>query len=128
MTDSETSSTGLDPRLAAALSYLAGPLSGATILLAERRSTFVRFHAWQAILGLGGLGFIALALLASAFLALLISPVAFRALYWMSAGAAIVWIVVWVLCLYQAYAGREWRMPIVGRYAARKAAGTVAGR
>ncbi len=128
MTAGEPSSTGLDRNLAAALSYLAGPLSGATILLAERRSAYVRFHAWQAILGLGGLGFAALALLASAFLALLVSPVAFRVLYRMAGGGAIVWIVVWVVCLYQAYAGYEWRLPIVGGYAARKAAETIASR
>ena len=50
------SSTGLDPAVAAALSYLAGPFSGVLVLLAERTNPFVRFHAWQSIIGLGGLG------------------------------------------------------------------------
>ena len=37
------SSTGLEPRSAAALAYLAGPFSGIIILLAERTNRFVRF-------------------------------------------------------------------------------------
>ena len=120
MTTTGSSSTGLEPNLAAALAYLAGPVSGATILLAEQRSSYVRFHAWQAIIGLGGLGVAALALLASAFLALLVSPVAFRVLYVAAAGVAVVWIIVWLVCLFQAFTGREWKMPLVGGYAARR--------
>ena len=50
------STTGLEPNFAAALAYLAGPFSGVLILLVERANGFVSFHAWQAILGLGGLG------------------------------------------------------------------------
>ena len=55
------SSTGLEPNFAAALAYLAGPFSGILILLVERSNDFVRFHAWQAILGLGGLGLLSAA-------------------------------------------------------------------
>ena len=51
MTTTAASTTGLDPNFAAALAYLAGPFSGATILLAERKSEYVRFHAWQATKG-----------------------------------------------------------------------------
>lgn len=125
MTTSETSSTGLDPHVAAALAYLAGPLSGATILLAERRSAYVRFHAWQAIIGLGGLALAALGLLISAFLALFISPFAFTLMYRLAALTAVVWLVAWVFCLYTAYTGKAWRLPLAGGYAARKSGGTV---
>ena len=51
-----SSSTGLTPQIAAALAYLAGPLSGALLLATETHQPFVRFHAWQALLGLGVLG------------------------------------------------------------------------
>ncbi|HEX9369070.1 MAG TPA: protease complex subunit PrcB family protein, partial [Vicinamibacterales bacterium] len=63
------SSTGLDPRTASALAYLAGPFSGVLILLAESTNPDVRFHAWQSIVGLGGLG---LAVLASYALAIVV--------------------------------------------------------
>jgi hypothetical protein len=69
----EPSSTGLDAHVAASLAYLAGPLSGILVLLAERTNTYVRFHAWQSILGLGGLGLIVAGLLALAFLSVLVS-------------------------------------------------------
>ncbi len=62
----EPSSTGLEPRTASALAYLAGPFSGALILFAESTNQDVRFHAWQSIVALGGLG---LAVLASYLLA-----------------------------------------------------------
>jgi uncharacterized membrane protein len=54
MTDS-ISSSGFSPRTAAALAYVAGPLSGGLILLAESRNGDVRFHAWQSIIALGSL-------------------------------------------------------------------------
>ncbi|MBW2416458.1 MAG: hypothetical protein JRG76_18320, partial [Deltaproteobacteria bacterium] len=43
----ERSSTGLDPRLAAALSYLFGFVTGIIFLVVERDSQYVRFHAMQ---------------------------------------------------------------------------------
>jgi uncharacterized membrane protein len=120
-TPPETSTTGLDPNVAAALAYLAGPFSGVTILLAERRSAYVRFHAWQAIVGLGGLALVPLVLLISAFLALFLSPFAFTLMYRLAAVAGVAWLVAWLVCLYKAYTGQLWRLPLAGGYASRKA-------
>lgn len=115
------SSTGLEPSLAAALAYLAGPFSGILILLVERANPFVLFHAWQAVVGLGGLGILSAGTLVFSFLTLLLSPVAFTLMYRLSAVFAIVWVIAWVVCLIQAFAGRWWLMPIAGRYAERLA-------
>jgi uncharacterized membrane protein len=115
------SSTGLDPKFAAALSYLAGPVSGVLILLVERANRYVRFHAWQAVLGLGSLALLAAAALASSFLTLLLSPLAFTAMFRFSEIAALIWLIAWVWCLVQAFTGRAWRMPVAGRYAERLA-------
>ena len=115
------SSTGLDPNLAAALAYLAGPFSGVLILLVERANGFVRFHAWQSILGLGGLGLLSAATLVLSFLTLLLSPFVFTVMYRFSELVAIVWIVAWMVCLVKAFTGDRWEMPVAGRYAARLA-------
>jgi uncharacterized membrane protein len=115
------SSTGLEPPFAAALAYLAGPFSGIIILLAERTNRFVRFHAWQAIIGLGGLGLLAGLLLVSAFLGLFFSPTIFRALYVGSAVAAVVWLAVWGVCLVKAFGGSVLRLPLAGGLAERRA-------
>lgn len=113
------SSTGLQPAFAAALAYLAGPFSGLIVLLAERTNLYVRFHAWQAILALGGLGLFAVTLLLSAFLGLFLSPMVFKTLYVSSAIAALVWLVVWALCLVKAFGGSAWRLPLAGKVAER---------
>ena len=119
--DATASSTGLDPNFAAALSYLAGPFSGILILLVERSNRYVRFHAWQAVLGLGGLGLLAIGALLFSFLTLLISPLLLTVMYRLSEIVALVWVAVWLWCLVQAFNGRAWRMPVAGRHAERLA-------
>ena len=114
------SSTGLEPTIAAALAYLVGPLSGILVLLAERSNRFVRFHAWQAILGLGGLWLIAAALYLLAFITLFVSATGFRVMLWLSTLAWVCWVVVWIFCLVNAFTGQMWRMPLVGEYAERR--------
>jgi uncharacterized membrane protein len=121
LSDTAPSSTGLDRNFAAALAYLAGPLSGMTILMAEQRNRYVRFHAWQAVLALGGLGLLALGLLAGAFAGLVLSPVVFTTLYRLAFVALAVWVVLWLALIVQALRGVAWRLPLVGQAAARRA-------
>lgn len=117
---SALSSTGLAPHMAAALAYLAGPFSGILVLLAEQTSRFVRFHAWQSMLGLGGLGVLAVVFLLSAFAALLVSPAGFTFMYWLAFLTAVGWVILWAVCLVQAFNGRAWKLPVVGDVAERK--------
>lgn len=115
------SSTGLNPRTAAMLAYLAGPFSGILILLAESKNDDVRFHGWQSIVGLGGLGVaIVLSYLLGIF-ALFVSAAAVTA---MVGAATVLWIVLvlaWAICLYKAYSGGRWKLPLAGDYAERLA-------
>jgi uncharacterized membrane protein len=123
--DATPSSTGLDPNFAAALSYLAGPFSGILILLVERSNRYVRFHAWQAVLGLGGLGLLAAGTLLFSFLTLLISPLLFTVMYRLSEIVALVWVAAWLWCLVKAFTGHAWKMPVAGRRAERLATGPL---
>ncbi len=112
-------SSGLAPRTAAALAYLAGPFSGALMLLAESRNETVRFHAWQSILGLGGLGVAVLLAYVLAFAALFVSAGAVSV---MVGVASVIWIVLlgaWAICLYKVYTEDRWKLPIAGDYAER---------
>jgi uncharacterized membrane protein len=127
MTDIEldaraASSTGMAPHIAGGLAYLAGPFSGIIILLGETTNRYVRFHAWQAILGLGGVGALAAVLLLGAFLGLFISPSIFTSLNMAAAICGGVWVLVWAFCLFKAFGGSVWRMPVAGRTAERLAA------
>ena len=119
MSPREPSSTGLDAHVAAALAYLAGPFSGVLILLAEQTNSFVRFHAWQSIVGLGGLGVFVVLLGTLAFGSVIVSATAFRVLIaamWISWA---LWMVCWAVCLVKAFTRRRWKMPIAGAYAER---------
>lgn len=118
----EPSTTGLSAHVAAALAYLAGPVSGVLVLLAERTSSYVRFHAWQSILGLGGLGLVIVALVGIAFLSLFVSGAAFTGLIWTAWGLGAVWLACWLLCMVQAFTRRRWMLPIAGTYAERLSA------
>jgi uncharacterized membrane protein len=118
----QPSSTGLEPPIASALAYLAGPFSGVIILLAERTNGFVRFHAWQSIIGLGGLAGIVVALLFVAFVALLLfSPLLFTWLYRLAAVTTILWVVAWGFCLVKAFSGALWKLPYAGNWAEERA-------
>jgi uncharacterized membrane protein len=113
------SSTGLDKNVAAALAYLAGPLSGVLLLIVERSSRYVRFHAMQSVVALGGLWLLAALLVLLAVLTVFVSATGFQVLLysaWITGG---VWIVVWIICLVNAFSGRMGKLPIAGTFAER---------
>ncbi len=111
------SSTGLKPRTASALAYVAGPLSGALMLMAETRSTDVRFHAWQSILGIGGL----LAVVAIGYVLALLSLFSFvGAVAFFVRLSSVIWIAtlaLCVVCVWKASLGGRWQLPLVGGWA-----------
>ena len=115
------SSTGLDPHVAAALAYLAGPFSGVLVLLAEQANTYVRFHAWQSVIGLGSLGVLVACLMTLAFVSIVISSTAFTVLLYLGWAAWVAWIVLWVICLVRAFRGDTWKLPVAGELAERRA-------
>lgn len=115
----QPSSTGLEPNIAAALAYLAGPLSGLLLIVVERSSSFVRFHAMQSIVALGGLWVLAAAFGLLAALTVFISATGFAVLLYASWLTGAAWIVVWIICLVKAFTGQAWKLPIAGAYAQR---------
>ena len=120
MTDS---STGLPPRLAAALAYAGWWVTGALLWLVERRDPFVRFHAAQSLVVFGVAavaiaGFIGLALTALQFL-----PSAFSMFLGAAGVTAVATVLVWLVAVTQALRGVRWRVPVLGGLAERLAAG-----
>ena len=122
MTDGrEPSSTGLDPRTAAALAYLAGPFSGALVLWTETMNRDVRFHAWQSIIGLGGLVLAVIACGVFAVIGLFVSATAMLIMLRIATILTVVLAIVWAICLWKAFAGGRWKLPVAGNYADRRA-------
>ncbi len=98
------SGTGLKKETAGALAYLLGPITGILFLILEKNS-FVRFHAMQSIVALGGLWVLSMVLGATVVLAILVP---------------VVWIaefVLWLVCMYKASQGEEWEAPVFGKIA-----------
>lgn len=113
------SSTGLAPNAAAALSYVAWWVSGLFVFLVERESRFVKFHAAQAMVGLGALWALGLALWALAFAALFISALVFTVLLYIAYAAWLLGIAVWAVCVVRAWKGEAFELPWAGAIARR---------
>jgi uncharacterized membrane protein len=115
----ERSSTGLDPGVAAALAYVVWWLTGLLIYLLERDSRFVKLHAMQSIVGLGGLWLLGIAIWAFSFLALFVSADAFHLFIQLANVPWIAGVILWLICLFKAYSGEWWKIPIAGDVAER---------
>jgi uncharacterized membrane protein len=115
------SSTGLSPRIAAPLCYIGAWAGAIVMLMVERDSRDVRFHAWQSLLAFGALTLIAIGSLGTTILMAFVSLTAFRVMSWVTLVAWIVLAVIWLIALFQVANGKRWRMPVVGRWAERLA-------
>jgi uncharacterized membrane protein len=114
-----TTASGLDPRFAAMLAYLIGWVTGLLFYFLERDNRFVRFHAVQSIAALGALWALGVSFWILGFLSVFVSAAAFRVLMWL---AELTWIaatIVWLICLYKAYSGERWKLPVAGDIADR---------
>ncbi len=103
----ERTSTGLEPRLAAVLAYLLGILSAILLLVIEKKSRFVRFHAMQSLLTFGGLLIIQLVLQVIPLLGQLLSF-----------AVGVIGVVLWLHLMYRAWQGQFYKLPYVGDRAA----------
>lgn len=93
--------TGLPKNTAAALSYVLGWLTGIVFLLIEK-DPFVRFHAMQSLITFGILTLLSLVPVVGWILSPLVLIVGF---------------VLWLVLIYKAYQGEEFKLPVVGEFA-----------
>jgi len=100
----------MDANIAATLSYLVGFVTGVIFLLLEKENKFVRFHAMQSTILFAGI--VAVDILVQ------LVPIL---------GALVVIFVVipasailWLLLMFKAYQGEEFRLPLVGDVAAER--------
>jgi uncharacterized membrane protein len=114
------SGSGLAPNVAGALSYLFGIITGIAFLLIEKENRFVRFHAAQSVVISGSL--IALGIVMSILGSILaIIPVLgwimgiVLMLFWLLVGLG--GFVLWLVLMFRAYQGQEWRVPLAADYA-----------
>jgi uncharacterized membrane protein len=102
---------GMEPNLAAALSYVCGWITGLIFFVMEKENNFVRFHALQSIITFGGLTVLSIAL--TIFSALPIPGTGILGLLGHSV-LGIVAFIAWIVCMIKAYQGDRFHLPIVG--------------
>ena len=100
----EKSTTGLKKETAGALAYLLGPITGVLFLVLEK-DPFVKFHAMQSIVVFVGLFAIQWMLGLTIILAILIPLVGITS------------FILWLMCIYKAWQGEEWEVPVLGKVA-----------
>jgi uncharacterized membrane protein len=115
------SSTGLPPRLAAALAYAGWWVTGALMWLVERRDPFVRFHAAQSLVVFGVAAIAITAFTGLALVALEFLPSAFSMFLGAAGVTAVATVLVWIAAVAQALRGVRWRIPVLGGLAERLA-------
>ena len=113
------SSTGLSANVAGLLCYVAGWITGIVFIVLEKKSIFVKFHAWQSIMVFGVLT------AAHLILSTILRAIAFATF---SPGLAvfagvlgtIIWImmaILWIILVIQAGTGKMWKVPWAGNWA-----------
>ena len=97
----EKTGTGLPKNTAAALAYVLGWLTGIVFLIIEKDS-FVRFHAMQSVVTFGALTILTLLPVIGGVLSPLVIILGF---------------ILWLLLIYKAYQGEEFKLPWLGDWA-----------
>ena len=119
---------GPNPRVASAIAYAGGWASGALVWLVERERPAVRFHAMQSMIAFG----IVFAAWATSwigsFLMLVSSATGFFILQRISQLILVAGFIVWAVCLVQVGRGVDFRLPVVGRWAAQLTARVTSPR
>jgi len=100
----------MDANIAAALSYLVGFVTGVIFLLVEKENKFVRFHAMQSTILFAGIVAIDILLQLVPILGALV------VIFVVIPASAILWL----LLMFKAYQGEEFRLPLIGDMAAER--------
>ncbi len=96
-------STGMQPNIAALLSYVLGFITGIIFYLIEKENKFVRFHAMQAIITFGSLFVLQIVLGFIPVIGLILLPI-----------VSIASLILWIVLMVKAYQGEKFKLPIVG--------------
>jgi uncharacterized membrane protein len=113
------SSTGMSANVAGLLCYVALWVTGIVFLVWEKKSTFVKFHAWQSIMTFGVLT------LAHLILSTMLIDIGWSTLSLglIRVGTVFGWIIglgmlaLAIILVIQAYQGKMWKVPWAGDWA-----------
>ncbi|MDH4269268.1 MAG: hypothetical protein OEV52_03070 [Dehalococcoidia bacterium] len=96
----------MSANVAGLLCYVAGWITGIIFVVLEKKSTFVKFHAWQSIMTFGVLTVAELILAWIPFVGWILSIL-----------IGILMFVLWIILIIQAGTGKMWKVPWAGDWA-----------
>ena len=99
-------STGIQPHVAALLSYGLGWVTGLIFYLIEKENKFVRFHAFQSIVAFGALNVLTIVLVAVPVIGWMLVPIVY-----------LLELVLWIVLMIKAYQGEKFKLPVAGELA-----------
>jgi len=114
---------GLAPNIAGLLCYIAGWITGIIFVVIEKKSTFVKFHAWQSIMTFGILTVVQI-IVSPVFSGIAVATLSPGLIVASGVLSTIIWIlgfILWIILLIQAGSGKMWKVPLVGDWAERQA-------
>ena len=121
---SQATSTGLAPNLAAGLSAIFTIIGGIVFFILEKRNSFVRFWAMQSIF-FGAAWFI-FGIVSAVISSVLVHILGILAVLWGLVALLINlgFVIVWIITIVQAFSGKAWEIPVLGRMARQQLAKT----
>ena len=116
------SSTGMSANVAGLLCYLATWITGIVFVVLEKKSTFVKFHAWQSIMTFGVLTVVQIILsIISSIAAFTMVPGLALFAWVLTIIVAVLMFVLWIILMIQAGTGKMWKVPGAGDWAEKQA-------
>ncbi len=100
------SSTGLSANVAGLLCYVVVWITGIVFLILEKKSTFVKFHAYQSIMTFGVLTVAQLVLGWIPYIGWVLNII-----------IGILMFILWIILIIQAGTGKMWKVPWAGDWA-----------
>ena len=100
------SSTGMSANVAGLLCYVLVWVTGIIFIVWERKSTFVKFHAWQSIMTFGVLTVVSLILSWIPIIGWILGTL-----------IGILSFILWLILMIQAGTGKMWKVPWAGDWA-----------
>ena len=117
------SSTGMSANVAGLLCYVAGWITGIVFVVLEKKSIFVKFHAWQSIMTFGVLtvAHLILSTIVGAIAAATFSPGLAIFAGVLGTIILILMVILWIILVIQAGTGKMWKVPLAGDWAEKQA-------
>ena len=111
---STSTSTGVEPNVAAALSYILGLITGILFLVLEKENRYVRFHAAQSIVVSTIIIVVSIGVSLISGILAFIPILGWLAVLVLTLGLSLGTFVLWIALMWQAFQGKEWELPFAG--------------